>query len=87
MLSPVGTVQATCDRQGFHLKGDRRGEAFERFYSSAEYPAIHFLDKVYIIVPDNEDVICAMPQSAAEVTKWAVVSEVFSAKNGEESGV
>ncbi|MDR1464605.1 MAG: 1-acyl-sn-glycerol-3-phosphate acyltransferase [Oscillospiraceae bacterium] len=83
MLSPVGTVLATYDAQGFHLKGDRHGEPFERFYSCAEYPAIHFLDKIYIIVPDNEDVICAMPPTAAQVSKFAVVSEVFSDRAAE----
>lgn len=82
-MTPVGTVQASYDAQGFHLKGERSGEAFERHYSCEEYPAIHFLDKVYIIVPDSQDVICAMPQTAAQVTQFAVVSEMFSDKAAE----
>ena len=80
MMSQVGTVQATYDAKGFHLVGDRHGESFERFYSCEEYPAIHFLDKINIIVPDSETVTCVSPPTAAEVTQFAVVSEMFSAK-------
>ena len=83
MMSQVGTVQAVYDAKGFHLKGDRHGKPFERFYSCEEYPAIHFLDKINIIVPDSETVTCVRPPSAAEVTKWAVVSEAFSTKSAD----
>ena len=79
-MTPIGTVQTTYDAQGFHLIGDRHGEPFERHYSCEEYPAIHFLDKVYIIVPDSETVLCAQPATAAQVTQFAVVSEMFSTK-------
>lgn len=83
-LSQVGTVQAVYDREGFHIKGDRNGEPFERFYSYKDYPAIHFVDNEYLIVPDNEDVICVAPPTVSEVTKWAVVSETFSMKHEQD---
>ncbi|MPN12515.1 hypothetical protein SDC9_159833 [bioreactor metagenome] len=84
MLSPVGVVQAVYNTEGFHLKGERYGEPFERFYSYEEYPAIHFLDKIYLVVPDNEAVICVSPPTAAQATQWAVVSEMFSMKKVQE---
>lgn len=76
-LSQTGTVRAELNKDGFSIKGMRNKHVFERFYTYAQYPAIHIFDKIYLLVPDNEEVICVSPSSPQEATKWAVASQVY----------
>ena len=83
MFTPIGTVEGVCNKNGFFLKGDRNGEPFERHYSCEEYPAITYMEKVDILLPDNERVVCARLGTAGKAIQFAVVSEMFSIKEKE----
>ena len=80
MFSPVGMVEGVCGRDGFRLKGERNSEPYERHYSCADYPAITYMEKVDILVPDNDRVVCARLPQAGRAVQFAVVSEMFAGK-------
>lgn len=89
-LSQTGSVRAQLNAEGFSLKGSRNNQPFERFYTYEQYPAIHIFDKIFLLVPDNEEVICVSPANAMEATKWAIASEVYgklAAKNADKAKV
>ncbi|MDR1628835.1 MAG: 1-acyl-sn-glycerol-3-phosphate acyltransferase [Oscillospiraceae bacterium] len=82
-LSQTGTVTAELNSEGISLRGKRGGEPFERFFTYAQYPAMHIFDKIYLLVPDNEEVLCVSPATAAETTKWGIASEVYACLSAE----
>ena len=86
-FSRVGTVEAVYNWDGFTLKGERLGQPYEKRVSCEEYHALHFVDKLYIIVPDNEREVCVSPPTAAEVTKWAVVSQEIAKRKGVKGNI
>lgn len=77
-LTLTGECEMKLCREGLFIKGTSNDGAFERHYTLKEYPAMHIFDKIYLLVPDNEKVICVSPVSAKIATRWAVVSEMLS---------
>ena len=77
-LTKTGECEISLSRDGIKIEGTKKDGRFSRHYTLKEYPAMHIFDKIFLLVPDNEAVICVSPANAKIATRWAVVSETLS---------